>query len=173
VKKVRITKAVLLQALREEPLLKARSWVTLLDAEASTYSRKVKEEGVCQVCAVGAVLRAVLDPETSVGTIHSVANQNATGSCGSVHYASLEELFEGARGVLVEDEPWSALSHAFESLWSYYQTDFRIAPEQTRELVRAQLVRFVEEALPEDISLLAPNSVEFTDKVKLLEEVVP
>ncbi len=167
---LRITKALLLKALREEPLLSAGTWVSTVDETRLLGGFTIREKESCKVCAVGAVLRAVLAPDMDANVINRLANLNARGACGANDYRSTEDILEAGGRVLRMDDPWSALSHVFESLWTYYSAK-GVPREHLREAVRPQLIKFAELELPDDIEFLAYEGVEFTEVVKLMGTV--
>jgi hypothetical protein len=164
---LRITKAMALEAIRTEPLLKAGSWAAVGPVD-QLERVQVGDEKVCHVCAVGAVLRDVLDPGLSFRVIrdvavHQVKNAPITGS--TVSRAVIESQ---ARELVDRGRIWNALSVLFEGydVMRLYQT-----PEfPDSATVRREVCSFVEAEFPDDWELdLDPSLL----RPGVAKEVIP
>jgi hypothetical protein len=160
--KIRVTKAEILKAIREEPMLAPGWWVAHVAMTSQNQTRQAIPEAltlgqtdVCKVCAVGAVLRRVLPPEVLAKEAYDVAVNAVTGDdCTPMNAYSEESVLADARRVLARS-PWNALSYAFEGLCRVHgglHPYAGLAPEPLAK-VREALAKFVEEEFPEDLPL--------------------
>ncbi len=167
--KFRISKQDVIEAIRTEPLLAPGSWMTTWDKdndstgdwsslEGTTTSSAPNPSVECRVCAVGAVIRRIIDTDTplSKGRFFINENLNFSYNVTSLGLVPKEELFQ--RGAaLAKHKPWNALSIVFETL---AQTHGLKAPNrganraryrEALQNVRTDLVEFVEKHMPEDL----------------------
>ncbi len=174
-KRYRLTKAQVLKAIRDEVNLGSGKWMQtqLLPSEANR-DRQIAEVQECKVCAIGAILRDILPPDTPLSRFDQTASQlapgvNPTYSCPTLW--QVQNRMDAEQPYIRQGQVWSSLARVFENLWSYHHrpdvtTD---ADDVKRERVRADLLKYVEEAFPEDVQLSVSNGTVFKPSVKLLE----
>ncbi len=164
---LRLTKAQVLKAIREEPLLVPGSWSIAVPGSGPRGARIVGDDQYCQVCAVGAVLRKVLDPAQSLSTIGVTATRNVGTAYSAVPKYTVEAIYASGQEVLaMENEgPWSALSHVFESLGVIHRNDIG---EMALPQIREDLLVFAERYFPEDLTLRVPDEYKVTDFAKVV-----
>lgn len=132
-----ITKAAMLDAIRNEPLLISGSYA------------EPRSDGTCAVCAVGAVLRSAVGVKnaTDVDKLAFRLMSTWIGSAGG-EYNDFDDLRAGAAYYTQRERWWTALSHYFESLVS--NMDYSI--EDARHLT----CKFVESQFPESLTIEVP-----------------
>jgi hypothetical protein len=169
-KTLRLPKSQVLKAIREESLLAPGSWVKRLPGSPWSDEVRVEDTKFCQVCAVGAVLRRVLDGELNYLVIDYTARQNVGKGYGKGHYTTVEKLYEaGAARLGLEGEgPWTALSHVFETLTTIHYDVTANTVDIAR--VREDLCTFVERFFPEDVTLKVLEGRKVTDYAKVVTE---
>jgi len=152
---IEVTKYRIKKAIKTEPLLKAGHWVNWVgDRESTTVGDKKN----CSVCAVGAVLREVLDDEQKSYMIDSAAE-----TCINSDRLFLPDmagrdedwLLEKA-AVLCDDKAYmNGLSTYFEGLWRLAEdraNDDYVSRHQVYR-IRQKLLKFVTEHFPAKIIL--------------------
>jgi hypothetical protein len=157
--KVRITKAQAIEAIRTEPLLAPGRWIKRNLYASSTLQTGVTEparlllgdETFCQVCAVGAVLRDVLDPRQGMNALHDVASHATDGDINNVAAASPEPIHDRVRTMVARGKVWNALSVLFEGHAALAQLHFDGEnPPAALEKLKADVCSFVDAEFPED-----------------------
>ncbi len=151
---VRITKAMAIEAIRTEPLLRSGSWAaSIRETEAGAT---VGNEKDCKVCAVGAVLRDVLDPELELRAIHSLALNLTRGHAITDGGLTRGEVESSTRSLVKRGKIWNALSVLFEG-YSYLKRLYTDNPASGQpkvfldsEEIREAVCKFVEAEFPED-----------------------
>jgi hypothetical protein len=180
--KYRISRREVIEAIQTEPLLAPGAWMRRQGRGGSGanwgnlngVSKASNPE--CQVCAVGAVIRRVLadEAELSQGAQFVNTNIDVWSECGVVAFQTKETLFaKGAK--IAADHPWNALSTVFETLARLHGLEMsrgdvgREAYLRALERVRADLVEFVEQHLPEDL-VFSGMAIDVRKDLKKVEE---
>jgi hypothetical protein len=146
---VRITKALALEAIRTEPLLASGTWAAPM--RRSVANIQVGDEQACKVCAVGAVLRDVLDPTKSFHTINAVATRQTSGDSISGAGFTRELTLHVVQRLLKQGRVWNALSVLFEGFTSLLRNGD--AEFKDEAAVRDAVCSFVEAEFPDDWEL--------------------
>jgi hypothetical protein len=163
---VRITKQHVLDAIRKEPLLRSGSWVYLRQLPDDDEPVRVNDPR-CAVCAVGAVMRNVIDASAPYLRIDDAAKA-ATDHAGRVTPAwdydddykpvdpattTIEQALEEAD----EGEHMAALSTYFEGQVALAETELgRGAYDFTYadwDVIRARVLAFVGEHFPDTLDV--------------------
>ncbi len=148
-RRIQVTRGWVIRAIRRESKLR----------EGAFIDNVHKKRDDCAVCAVGAVMRAALSPRGGNFAINKTAAQNATNTPLHVnggYYTSTEQIFDAA-SKSVDEFPWNALSHVFESLndlhedGNFYRTDAEM--KEFRRLVKEDTIRFVREYFPARVTM--------------------
>lgn len=180
---VNVTKNRIIKAIRNEPALAAGSWATISSAafkkmtakdhkfeDRSRYSQDVLENMPrnlktkdCAVCAVGAVMREILDPKQSLNNISwaaeaSVQDSNYTVASFGSDFYNLDELEETALQILQDGVAMNALSYLFEGLDSYYKEGLKLehnVPLSGRYIgiIRKRVIKFIDKNFPKTIQI--------------------
>lgn len=141
---VRISKQRIIEAISSEPLRNLRSGDWALPEESQALTVGAKD---CPVCAVGAVMRAVLDPEQDPDWLYSAAVASTsveTPLCAG----GLEGVIPSKREV--KKAPMVALSGFFEQECADAKRrthSFGLSRHQMRR-IRKKVIEFVEENFP-------------------------
>jgi hypothetical protein len=144
---VRITKAQAIEAIRTEPKLRPGSWAS---PTSSTNSPKVGDETNCRVCAVGAVLRDLLNPALFYGAIQDAAAANTEDHIYTALGFTREAVEAETRALLQKGAVWNALSVLFEG---YFGLIPRPGALGTTEQIQEAVCGFVDAEFPEDWAL--------------------
>jgi len=157
---VSMTKAQVIKAIKEETRLATGVFMSFPNSFFDHhYTSEVKLSDVqgnksCSVCAVGAVMRRALSPETLIHTAREVTEAEGyrrgdTAFAFSNVADTEEDLFSKAANIVLDGCHMHALSLVFES---FVEGD----PEGTRKSIamkRGRAIRFVRKYFPESISL--------------------
>lgn len=146
--KIKITKALMIQAIKEEPFLGAGNWLNT-DPFVPTLERAAS----CRVCAVGSVLRRVLHPNQRPMMLHNAARASL------LFHKSLPDTFAYFREEamdLVNQAAWtSALSVFFEGIThAVFEggDQFRLLMnDEDGQVIRNECRLFVEENFPDEM----------------------
>ncbi len=158
--KVRISKAEVLKAIAEEPLLSPGRWMTHKDGAKDPATLLSGDTENCKVCAVGAVFRRLLPLDTPVGNAVHCLDLNITWH-NCMDEDNLGEnralVLEKANDILEQGSPWNALSYAFEGLCQAYDihafSPMTVRIKAALEAVRLELAEFVTAKFPDDIEI--------------------
>jgi hypothetical protein len=187
---VRITKQHVLDAIKKEPLIRAGSWVGLVvndDKHDIVVFKPESGQGYdiantritdprCCVCAVGAVMRSVIDASANIESIHYAAmaaiesgdrvepdfdeTYNEVGDTEDLEElrrAETETIADQAHHEIVCGEYMSALSVYFEGQATLRADalgkDRHDLTNDDFEVVRAQVAAFVAEHFPETMEI--------------------
>jgi hypothetical protein len=163
--RVRITKAQAIEAIRTEPSLQAGVWASPKTGTSPYYigldQLRASDTEQCHVCAVGAVLRQLLDETNSAGTIGVVAGRNTSGGDVRPEATRLVAFVAQARRHLKGGRVWNALSIIFEG-YSNLKSRAATAREDT--------IAFVEAEFPDDWEL---DSQDASLREGVAKEVTP
>ena len=145
--KIEITKKRIKTAILEEPYFKAGSWVR------DTRDRQVGDRKSCSVCAVGAVLRSVLDDKQPAEMIKKAAAKAAPRRFGIASIMDKISRHKILKSQIRNEQYMNALSTYFESIW--FEADRRtdemeISRHQVYR-IRKKLVKFVDKNFPRKI----------------------
>lgn len=177
--KVNVTKARIARAIAKEPVLTPGAWASMVkDAKArldpddlytgfdETMLKKLKTKSKdCAVCAVGAVMRDILDPSQNACAIENASEQAVTGPSGYLHEFDIapviytkedrKGLYKNAKETVAAGAPMAALSMLFEGLSSYYRQQRNSRELTTRDLaqIRRSVVAFVQTNFPYKVTI--------------------
>ncbi len=175
--KIRITKAEVLKAIKEEPLLSPGWWFS--HRTVGAYDPSPVLEGMtagdttnCKVCAVGAVFRRTLRDNLPALDANDILKSNLRGIHISADGANGKlQMQERARRELRHGHHWNALSVMFEGLCDLYDVKsapvYMDSPDDTADRaalfasltkVREELAQFVTETFPDDLTMEVPDS---------------
>lgn len=187
---VRITKNRVLKAIKNEPIknLKAGSWMDLLNSTelftgniCELRNKSIKDDN-CSVCAVGAVLRNILDPNCSAFDPSTAADSAVEVATPNWTYGATKEgLKEEALEFIHNDKCMSALSIYFEGLcclkinadlnlnhMSTGAAKRAMTPKQLAP-IRRSVLSFVEKNFPSHITIDI-DGIKPAKDVKIIEQ---
>lgn len=155
---IQITRKRVLKAISSEPLklLKHGSFIWGSEDEFGNELNPSKIGKDCPVCAVGAVMRSVLDPNQSEERLCKVANNSMKSYC-----AEPEMDFEDKKQLAAEVDyiakkaPMAALSQMFEGLCHLAERRSKtgyISRHQMRR-IRQNLIVWAKRSLPETMKI--------------------
>jgi hypothetical protein len=154
---MKVTKNIIIDALKHEPNLAPGMWLDYDDDNDDVLSA-LKD---CPRCAVGAVLTAVLPPSTEASELDRIAMRNVR-ECVYTRGGHEQYAKEKAEAGLYFD----ALSIFFEGVFFEAEQDGdfeRLYPEKDPDVVeraRTRTIKFVEAHFPDEIELnLAPMRI--------------
>jgi hypothetical protein len=155
--RVRITKAQAIEAIRTEPLLRPGAWTYFPDDAANRNNNAIGDDANCLVCAVGAVMRDLVDPKVSANQVDRVVTNTTYGYSidlgdNPMRTSGGVSLEDSARVLLNLGKVWNALSVLFEGYCAKEGLPRRHKNIDLAglERVRARLIAFVTAEFPDD-----------------------
>jgi hypothetical protein len=142
-----IKREEIIEAITNEPLLRPGAWVAVpFDEKTGRWDLSAPKTTPCAVCAVGAVMRAVLPANTTLGKLISTSADATRGEDSESDF-DFETEIEAGRWL-------SALSRFFERLWLGYDYELDETNEtKISEEVRGKTIAFVKRRFPETIEV--------------------
>lgn len=167
-----ITRARIAKALLNEPVLLPGTWVSMTEEFKETCETDYNSDGYyldqmpkdlktkdCSVCAVGAVMREILDPHQKLSAISKASSAatiygNFVGNGALTRY-EMRRARKEALDILNSGNPMSALSYLFESLGDYYIMKSPSGKLRLRDIkaIRSAVVDFVEKNFPYKVTI--------------------
>ncbi len=136
---IRVTRHQVLKALKTETKLRGGAWLST----DVVFTGMTVASPHCQVCAVGAVLRAVLDPDQPSVAILRAADAATAGARAAIDLECAEE-FKPLLASLLKQKLWlNALSLLFEYEVALLDLTYHVLDPATRAVIRRKLARFV------------------------------
>jgi len=156
---IKVSKSRIMKAIRTEPFLLAGHW-------ANYSGEELVGDKNCSVCAVGSVLRDVLDENQNAEMITKAANKTidytlSVGPRGGLEALNLKDIHESAKCLANIGMYMNALSTYFESLWEMTvhrnrrndnYNSYNLSRHQVYR-IRQKLLKFVQAEFPSSIEI--------------------
>jgi hypothetical protein len=163
---VRITKNRIMKAIKNEPALRPGSWIDIMKVYEKSgnvqvggweFMNKVNaKDKECSVCAVGAIMRDILDPTSTARKLDSAAAQATSGS--AIHFDSYENdlsrsaIIKRAKEDVFKGRYMNALSVLFEGLGELKGGWESLTPRDIAGL-RRSAIAFVKKNFPHSVEI--------------------
>lgn len=145
---ISITRARIIRAIKEEPMLQAGSWAFSLE-----YGIPVADKKNCSVCAVGAVMRDCISKGQNWLEISNAASR----STNPVNSRTNDPQDDSPVGLAKDGWYMQALSDFFEAKWTDVakkeNTYYRDLNKRQIRKIRNATIRFVEKNFPYKIQV--------------------
>lgn len=154
---VEITKQRVIKAIKEEPLLRGGSWFAFSDNAPDDFDFKllVGDKKNCTVCAVGAVLRDVLDKQSLAFDIDDAVDGCIDQGLPISDLSSYESIEDTLKALLIDKHYMNALSVLFETSWdkAMEKNDYNDLSRHQIYRIKQKLIKFVQKNFPAKIQI--------------------
>lgn len=149
---IKLSKQQIIDAIRNEPMLRSGSWFQWdfpdVDALCDESEVRLADVVVCGACAVGAVMRAVLDPLGKAVAVDNAASTSMGGRYVRVTPSSVASTEAEALDHIEKDRHMAALSVFFEGTWVKEMGTEGSFDMDTVDVVKQKTIDFVEQYFP-------------------------